>query len=481
MMSPVRREKWSRGFGNWFRNVLINASIMDYRYPIKGCGVWLPYGFKVRRNVLQVLRDLLDSTGHEEALFPLMIPETSLAKESTHVGSFEGECFWVTRGGFEHLKVKYALRPTSETAIAPMLKLWVRSHADLPIKLYQIVNIFRYETKATRPILRMREVDTFKEAHTAHATFEEAEAQVKEGMEVYKKFFDELGVPYRISQRPEWDKFAGALYSVAFDMICPDGRSLQIGTVHNLGQNFAKAFDVTYETKEGKREYVWQTCYGISGRGIAAVLIEHGDDHGVVLPPKIAPIQVAIIPVPHKELQEQINKTCEDIASKLKEANVRVEIDFREDLTPGNKFFYWELRGVPIRIEIGPRDVEKNEMTIVRRDTLERQTCKLDELMVVIQKLVEQIMKDLRQRAWQWMKDHVHRVENLQEARRLLEKRAGIVEVLWCGKTECGHELEGEIKARVLGVPEDIEEKVDGKCVVCGQKASSVVRVALAY
>lgn len=480
-MSLVTREKWGNGFGEWFRNVLVNAGIMDYRYPIKGCGVWLPYGFKVRRNVLQILRDLLDSTGHEEALFPLMIPETSLAKESTHVRSFEGECFWVTRGGFEPLKVKYALRPTSETAIAPMLKLWIRSHADLPLKLYQVVNIFRYETKATRPILRMREVATFKEAHTAHATFEEAEAQVKEGTEVYKKFFDELGVPYCISRRPDWDKFAGALYSVALDMICPDGRSLQIGTVHNLGQNFSKAFDIAYETKNGKQEHIWTTSYGISGRGIAAVLIAHGDDHGVVLPPKIAPIQVVIIPVLYKEMGEQINKTCEDVASKLKKANIRVELDMRVDITPGAKFYYWELRGVPLRIEIGPRDVEKNEAIIVRRDTLEKQTCKIDELVTVIQPLAAQITKDMRQKTWQWMKDHVHRVENLQEAKRLIEERAGIVEVFWCGNAECGHELEGEINARVLGIPLDVEEKVDGKCVVCGRKAVNVVRVALAY
>jgi prolyl-tRNA synthetase len=480
-MSPVTREKWSKRFGEWFRNVLISAGIMDYRYPIKGCGVWLPYGFKVRRNVLQILRDLLESTGHEEALFPLLIPETSLAKESTHVRSFEGECFWVTHGGFESLEVKYALRPTSETVIAPMLKLWIRSHADLPLKLYQVVNVFRYETKATRPILRMREVSTFKEAHTAHATFEESETQVKDGIEVYKKFFDELGVPYSISRRPDWDKFAGALYSVAFDMICPDGRGLQIGTVHNLGQNFAKAFDVSYETKDGKREYIWQTCYGVSERGIAAVLIAHGDNHGVVLPPKIAPIQVVIIPVLYKEMEGQINKTCEAVASKLKEANVRVELDIRADLTPGNKFYYWELRGVPIRIEIGPRDVKKNEITIVRRDTLEKQTCKMDELVTVVLALAAQIAKDMRQKAWQWMRDHVHRVENLQEAKGLLEKKVGMVEVFWCGNAKCGHELEGEINARVLGTPEDSEEKVNGKCVVCGQKAVSVVRVALAY
>jgi len=210
-------------------------------------------------------------------------------------------------------------------------------------------------------------------------------------------------------------------------------------------------------------------------------LIAHGDDHGIVLPPKTAPIQVVIVPVFYKGKEEHINKTCEDGATKLKEAKLRVELDSRKDLTPGDKFYYWELRGVPIRIEIGPRDVEKGEATVVRRDTLEKQTCKLDELVAFIQKIAEQMMKDLRQKAWQWMKDHVYRVTDLSEVRRLLQKRAGIVEVFWCGKAECGRELEHEVNARVLGVPEDVMEKVDGKCVVCRQKASSVVRVALAY
>ena len=441
----------------------------------------MPYGFKIRRNVFQILRDLLDSTGHDETLFPLMIPETSLAKESVHVGSFEEQCFWVTRGGSTPLKVRYALRPTSETVIAPMLKLWIRSHADLPIRLYQIVNIFRYETKATRPIIRMREVATFKEAHTSHATLEDAEAQVKVAIEVYKKFFDELRVPFLISRRPNWDKFPGSLYSLAFDMICPDGRTLQIGTVHNLGQNFTKAFDITYETEKGTQEHIWQTCYGISGRAIVAVLSAHGDDQGVVLPPNIAPIQVVVIPILYKEKEEQINKACEDIASKLRKAEVKVELDLRTDLTPGSKFYYWELRGIPIRIEVGPRDIEKNEATIVRRDTLEKQTCKMTKLVPVVQKLVEKIKQGLSQKALLWMKDHVYRVENLEEAKQLLRKRAGIVEVLWCNRAECGHRLEEEVDARVLGVPIDIEEKVDGKCVVCGQKAEHVVRVAIAY
>jgi prolyl-tRNA synthetase len=480
-MSSVKREKWSKRFGKWFRDVLITADIMDYRYPIKGCGVWLPYGFKVRRKALQVLRDLLDSTGHEETLFPLLIPETSLAKEAAHVRSFEEECFWVTHGGLEPLNVRYALRPTSETAIAPMLKLWIRSHADMPLKLYQVVNIFRYETEATRPILRMREVTTFKEAHTAHPTFKEAEAQVKEGVEIYKKFFDEMGVPYLISRRPEWDKFAGAVYTIAFEMICPDGRTLQIGSVHNLGQNFSKAFDISYETEDGKQNHIWQTCYGISGRGIASALIAHGDDHGVVLPPKIAPIQVVVVPVPYKGMEEQINTTCRDVAARLEEANLSVELDTRADLTPGSKFYHWELRGIPIRIEIGPQEVKNNEATIVRRDTLARETCRMDKVVNVVHEILNRMLKDLRDKAWQWMKKHVYRVDSLSEAKRLLGDRAGVVEVLWCSSDDCGKKLEEEVNARVLGVPEDVREKIDGKCILCGQKAVQLVRLAQAY
>jgi len=479
-MAAVKRERWSH-YGKWFRKVLIAAGILDYRYPIKGCGVWLPYGFKIRNNVFQILRNLLDSTGHQEALFPLMIPETALAKESSHVRSFEEECYWVTHGGTEPLKIKYALRPTSETAIAPMLKLWIRSHTHLPLKLYQVVNVFRYETKATRPIIRMREVSTFKEAHTSHATFEEAEEQVREAIKVYKDFFDAMGVPYRISRRPDWDKFPGALYSVAFDVICPDGRALQIGTVHNLGQNFSKAFDITYETEEGKQECIWQTCYGISGRAIAAVLTVHGDDYGVVLPPKIAPAQVVIIPIPYKGKEEQINKACEDIAVTLKKGNIRVELDLRADLTPGSKFYYWDLRGVPVRIEIGPKDIRQDEATVVRRDTLEKQTCKSSGLVTTIQELMSNMMKDLRLKAWKWMDKRVHRVDNLEKAKKLIARREGIVEVLWCGNAGCGHKLEEATNARVLGVPLDVKEKIDGKCAICGKNATSMVRVAIAY
>ena len=478
---PVKRRKWSEDFGEWFRGVLINAGIMDYRYPIKGSGVWMPYGFKIRRNVLQILRDLLDNTGHDETLFPLLIPETSLAQEAAHVKSFEGECFWVTHGGYEPLKVRYALRPTSETVIAPMLKLWIRSHADLPLKLYQVVNVFRHETKPTRPIIRMREVATFKEAHTCHVSSEEAETQVQEAVELYKRFFDSVGVPYVVSRRPEWDKFAGARYTIAFDMLCPDGRALQIGTVHNLGQNFAKAFNITYETKDGNQEHIWTTSYGISGRGIAAVLISHGDDNGIVLPPKIAPIQVAIVPVPYKGKEKEVNQACTDVAATLKNAGYRIELDLRGELTPGNKFYYWELRGVPIRVEIGPRDLDNNVVTIVRRDSLKKQTWKMDDVVTGVQTLAQELTCDLKANAEAWLKERIYRVNRLSEVKSLLKRKAGIFEVSWCGKDDCGHSLEEKVGARLLGIPEDTKEKIDGKCAYCGEQAVNVVRVALAY
>jgi prolyl-tRNA synthetase len=410
-----------------------------------------------------------------------MVTETNLRKEAAHIKDFENEVFWVTHGGLKPLEIRYALRPTSETAIYPMLKLWIRSHADLPKKLYQIGSVFRCETKTTRPIIRVREVSTFKEAHTSHATLEDAEAQVREATQIYKDFFDTCGIPYVISRRPDWDKFPGALYSLSFDVIMPDGRTLQSGTVHNLGQNFSKAFDIQYETLEGAHEYIWQTCYGISERAIGSLLSVHGDDHGIVLMPQLAPIQIIIIPIPHKEDPQAIIETCEKIARKLQDLGFRVEIDKRDELTPGAKFFYWELRGVPIRIEIGPRDIQEEQVVLVRRDAFKKEACKLSDLPSRLPQLMNQMSAELREKAWKWTRTRIHRVDDLEKADDLLKKRAGIVELSWCGDAECGHRLEERVNAKLLGTPVDAKEKAEGKCAVCGEKASSIVRVAIAY
>ena len=477
----TKREKRDKHFGKWFRHILIDAEILDYRYPIKGCGVWLPYGHKIRKQITQLLRNLHDTTGHNEVQFPIMVTETNLRKEATHIKDFENEVFWITHGGQKPLEIKYALRPTSETAIYPMLKLWIRSHADLPKKLYQIGSVFRYETKTTRPIIRVRELTTFKEAHTSHATPEDAETQIKKATQIYKKFFDACGIPYTINRRPDWDKFPGALYSISFDVIMPDGRTLQSGTVHNLGQNFSKTFDIQYETIDGEHEYIWQTCYGISERGIGSLLSVHGDDNGIVLMPQIAPTQVIIIPIPQKESQQSIIEACEKVAENLRSLSIRVEIDKREELTPGAKFFYWELRGVPVRIEIGPKDVQKRQVILVRRDTFRKEACKISDLPSRLPKLIDQMSIEMREKAWEWMETRIYKVNSLEKANNLLKKKAGIVELLWCGEEECGHKLEEHVNAKLLGMPVDIEEKIEGKCLICGGKASSLVRVAMTY
>jgi len=476
----VPRTKKHESFSEWFEQVTLHTMVYDYRFPVKGCGVWPGYGFKLRKHVLDVMRRLLDESGHEECLFPTLVPQSLLGREAEHVRSFEGEVFWVTRGGFTELGEKLALRPTSETVIMPMLKLWIKDYKDLPVKLYQVVSVFRYETKATHPMIRVREVTTFKEGHSAHATYEDAENHVWSIVELYKKFFDELCIPYLISRRPDWDKFAGAVYSIAFDTVMPDGRALQIGTVHHLGQNFSRAFDVKYLKPDGSHDYVWTTSYGISERVIAALISIHGDDHGLVLPPNVAPIQAVVVPIPYKGREAEVYNEARRAYGELKAAGFRAAIDDRQDVTPGSKFYEWELKGVPIRVEIGPRDVERGTATLVRRDDLTRTTCPRGELVSHVRQLAERITADLREAAWRYLRERTLRAKSLEEIAELIKARRGIVEVLWCGRSECGLTLEESLEAKILGTAME-PVKVEGQCVNCYREATKVLRVAKTY
>ena len=310
-------------FSEWFHDILEEANITDSRYPIKGMAVWMPYGFQIRKYTTNLIKEVYDRD-HEEVLFPLLVPEAELAKEGLHVKGFEDEVYWVTHGGKTQLNEKLALRPTSETSIYPMYSLWIRSHIDLPLKYYQIVNTFRYETKHTRPLIRVREITTFKEAHTAHASKEEADIQVQEHIENYKEIFDTLGIPYTLTKRPEWDKFPGADYTMAFDAIMPDGKTLQIGTIHNLGQTFAKTFDITFEDKDGEHKLVYQTCAGLSDRVIASAIGIHGDEKGLRLPPEISPKQITIIPILFKKGKEEVLAKCEELKKEFEAAGLRL-------------------------------------------------------------------------------------------------------------------------------------------------------------
>jgi prolyl-tRNA synthetase len=465
-------------FSEWFHNILEEAEIIDTRYPIKGMHVWLPQGFQIRKNALKLLKKILDED-HEEVLFPLLIPEDELAKEAIHVKGFEEEVYWITHGGLTPLGKKLALRPTSETAMYPMFALWVRSHQDLPMRFYQVVNTFRYETKHTRPLIRVREITTFKEAHTVHATSQEAEEQVERAIEIYSSFFDQVGIPYVVTRRPEWDKFPGADYTMAFDTLLPDGKTLQIGTVHNLGQTFARTFEITYETEDGQHEYVYQTCYGLSDRIIASIIGVHGDGKGLSLPPSVAPYQVVVVPIIFKEGAEEVLDFCGQLKEQLRSAGFRVNLDDR-DLRAGKKFYEWEMRGVPLRIEIGPRDLKEGKMVLVRRDTLKKEIVPYqeEELVTVVEDRLQEITSHLKEKAWTMLQENIREIKTLEEARDTIQEENGIVSFLWCGDEACGKEVEDKVHVDILGIQEEVDS---GTCVNCNSKAKNRALLARTY
>lgn len=482
MPKTPERKVWSESYSDWFHKVIAEIPVYDTRYPVKGTGVWTPFGFKIRSAVTTLMRDELGKTGHDEVLFPLLIPDYMLNKEGEHIKSFESEVFWVTHGGTTPLDVKLALRPTSETSIYPIFKLWVNAYSDLPIKVFQIVNVFRYETKATRPMIRVREVSTFKEAHTVHATREEAEAQVRQGVEIYSRILAALKIPSAVSVRPEWDKFPGAEYTIAFDTILPDGRVLQVGTVHFLGQGFARAFDIKYMRSDNEYEYVWQNCYGISERLIAALISIHGDDHGLVLPSNAAPVQVAVVPIVYKGREDEVLARCRSIRDELVSRGYRATLDDRKEITPGSKYFTWEQRGASVRIDLGPRDLDAGTMVLVRRDTLEKKVIKGESLQTELKAMLSAIDDNLAARAQGWMREREALVEDLGGVKKRLDGVGGIVEAPWCGERDCGEGLEQKVDARILGVPYVGGSNVAGtKCIGCGREAIKSIRIARAY
>ena len=420
-------------FSEWFHDILENADITDSRYPIKGMAVWRPYGFQIRRATLNIFRDLMDKE-HDETLFPLLIPEAELAKEGIHVKGFEDEVYWVTHGGQTELNEKLAIRPTSETAMYPMFALWVRSHIA---------------------------------------------EQVETGIELYKKFFDGLGIAYLISKRPVWDKFPGAEYTMAFDTIMPDGKTLQIGTVHNLGQTFAHTFEITFENKEGNHEYAYQTCYGISDRVIAAAIAAHGDEKGLQLPPEISPKQITIIPIIFKDGGEEVMAKCNEIKDALEAKGIRVQMDTR-DIRPGKKFFDWELKGTPLRFELGPRDLNNNVAIIGRRDTGEKIEVSLDDdITEKVSDLLAEVEESMKANSWAKQEEKIVTLDSLDNVSDIVDE-GKVVKFYWCGDEECGKAIEEETGVDILGInEEDIE--TDKVCPHCGKPAKHLALMAKTY
>ena len=381
-------------FNSWYPFIVEAAELVDKRYPIKGMDVWMPYGWKAMRLIDGITHSEMERTGHGEVRFPLMIPHNLLDKENALVSKlkaardaggqpskrrmeevspgFSKEVYWVKNAGENELEVPMFLRPTSETAMYTLFSLWIRSHADLPLKIYQIVNTFRYETKQTRSFIRVREIHFF-EAHTAHIDEDDATKQIEEDLEIVDNLMSELGLTVLKTRRPVWDTFPGAWYTIAIDVIMPDGRTLQIASCHHYRDQWAQAFDVKYEDKNGKQRYVHQTTYGMSERLMGAVIGIHGDGKGVVFPPRVAPIQVVIVPILSKDRKNEIMEMAMKTKERLLKAGLRIKIDTR-DLRPGQKYYDWEIKGVPLRVEIGPRDLDNESALLVSRDGIKKLT-----------------------------------------------------------------------------------------------------------
>jgi prolyl-tRNA synthetase len=463
--------KKAEDFSEWYNEIVERANLTDKRYPIKGMNVWTPYGWKIMQAIDSHIRQEFDATNHQEVCFPLLIPEDQFAKEKEHIKGFDTEVFWVTHAGLNPLDVKLLLRPTSETAMYPMFALWVRSHADLPLKTYQIVNTFRYETKQTRAFIRVREIHFF-ESHTCHADFEDAERQVKEDYDILTKLAARWCLPYKLLKRTNWDKFPGAFYTVGIDTLLPDGRSLQLGSIHEYMENFSKPYGIKYEDEKGEHKYVHQTTFGMSERLVGAVVAVHGDDKGLVLPPDIATTQVVVIPVLAKGETEKVAKAARKLHEELKAAGIRVHIDER-DLRPGAKYFDWELKGVPLRLELGMKDIEKGMVTFVRRDTGEKSLKQRKTVVDEVEDALSLITKEMLARARDEMDKGIVTVDKLEN---LPEKmiRAG-----WCGSEECGHEIETRSDRNILGTPVN-GEHYSGACVICGKPTKTPVYVARA-
>ncbi len=471
---PETKVKKSADFNEWYNEIVELADLCDKRYPIKGMNIWRPYGWKLMNNVDRLIRDEMRQTNHQEVCFPLLIPESFFKKEEEHIEGFGKEVFWVTHAGLNPLEERWLLRPTSETAMYPIFSLWIRSHTDLPLKTFQIVNTFRYETKQTRAFIRVREIHFF-EAHTCHVDFEDAERQIKEDKEIANRLLHKLCLPYLFSKRPDWDKFAGAFYTISIDVLMPSGRTLQIGSIHQYRDNFAKPYEISYETEKGDHAFCHQTTYGMSERLLGALIGVHGDNKGLIMPPEVAPIQVVIIPIIFKGKEHEVLQACARLHEQLLNVGVRSHVDDRE-ITPGNKYYDWELKGVPLRIEIGPKDIEKNELTMVRRDLSKKKSTPLKDAEKAIHAEIQALEKDLYANAEKLLSENIHSVLTIEEAR----KKTGIVALPWCGNKDCALEIENVLEGNTLGEPIENAGCTDS-CPVCGAPAKTWMRYAKSY
>jgi len=454
----------SEDFSRWYLDVVRRAELADYS-PVKGCMVIRPYGYAIWELIQQDLDRRIKAAGHVNAYFPLFIPESLLMREKEHVEGFAPQVAWVTKGGDEELEEKLIVRPTSEVIIGTMYAKWIKSWRDLPMLINQWANVVRWE-KVTRPFLRTTEF-LWQEGHTAHETAEEAEQETLTILALYKNFAEAmLAMPVIDGAKSESEKFAGAARTYSIEALMGDGRALQAGTSHNLGQNFAKAFEIRFQGRDKTLQHAWTTSWGVTTRLIGAVIMTHGDDSGLVLPPNIAPHQVVIVPIPRGNWKETVLPKAQAIRDELVAAGLRVKLDDSEENSPGWKFAEWELRGVPLRLEIGPKDIEKGQVFSARRDTRTKAPIPFAELASRVPALLSEIQAGLLAKAIAFRETHTTYVATWEEFKQVMEGRPGFVVAHWCGNADCEAAIKAETQATVRNIPLGSASE-EGGCVRC--------------
>lgn len=470
----------SEDFSKWYVEVVQKAELADYT-PMKGMMVIRPHGYAVWENIQKALDLRIKASGHVNAYFPLFIPEGFLKKEAEHVAGFSPEVAWVTIGGKEELEERLAVRPTSEAIIGHMYAKWIKSWRDLPVLINQWANIVRWE-KVTRPFLRTTEF-LWQEGHTCHETAEEGEAETLRILDLYKDVCEsELAIPVLAGRKSLSEKFAGASMTYAIEALMSDGKALQMGTSHNLGQHFSKAFDIKFEDRNQTLQYVWQTSWGMTTRTIGALIMVHGDDSGLRFPPRIAPVQAMVVPISVGNWKETVLPAAQAVVRDLRTAGLRVDIDAREETTPGWKFSEYEMRGVPLRIEIGPRDVKAGQAVLVRRDTKVKEPVPLAELGTRVPALLDAIQAGLLAQARAHLEANIRDASDYGTFKDILENKRGFVRAPWCGGEACESRIKAETMATIRVIPLDEAEAKTGKpCVACGAEGQALAYFARSY
>lgn len=466
-------------FSEWYTQVVIKAGLADYA-PVKGFIVLRPYGY----SIWEAIRDILDrkfkETGHQNGFLPVLIPESLLSREEDHFAGFIPEVFWVTKAGNNDIGEKLALRPTSETLAYSMFAKWITSYRDLPLKINFWNSALRAEIKATKPFVRTSEF-LWQEGHTVHATEEEAEQEVMVMQGIYRELIEDyLAVPAVRGFKSDKEKFVGAKYTTTLEGMMADGKALQMGTSHHLAQNFAKPFEIKYLGKDTKEHFAWQTSWGVSWRLIGAMIMVHGDDKGLILPPKIAPVQVVIVPIYKDKDAPAVKEKAHEIASELKGAGIRAHVDDRDEYTSGWKFNEWELKGVPLRINIGSRDIEKGQAEFVRRDSREKIQASRAEVVQTASKLLSGVQAGLYVRAKLLLDGYVSSPTTYEEFKSTIENKGGFARAGWCGEQKCELAIKEETGADIRVIPFE-QENAPAKCIYCGKQAVKAAMFGRAY